>query len=168
MPNPNGTYGYQLNPLKAQKAWTGEIGSRGKWDRFSWDVTYYYSQIWDELLKFNANPTSGIYSTTFNAPKTVHQGIELGGGVEVLRDLSRRALAMSVKISQIWNMNLFAFNGDRIYGNNWLPVAPAPCPAHDRELFVKGRLLPCASGGLGSCRAPMSITRIRSRRPVTR
>ena len=29
-----------FTPLASQKAWTGEIGSRGKWDRFAWDVTY--------------------------------------------------------------------------------------------------------------------------------
>ncbi len=122
--NPDGTYGYQMNPLKAQKAWTGEVGSRGKWDRFSWDVTYYYAHIWDELLKFNVDPGSGIYSTTFNAPNTVHQGVELGGGVEVLRDIQGPDAGDVLKISQIWNLNLFAFNGDKIYGNNWLPAIP--------------------------------------------
>jgi iron complex outermembrane receptor protein len=122
--NPDGTFGYQMNPLKAQKAWTGEVGSRGKWDRFSWDVTYYYARIRDELLKFNVNPGTGIFSTTVNAPNTVHQGVELGGGVEVLRDLRGPDAGDVLKVSQIWNLNLFAFNGDRIYGNNWLPAIP--------------------------------------------
>jgi iron complex outermembrane recepter protein len=122
--NPNGTYGYQMNPLQAQKAWTGEIGSRGKWDRFSWDITYYYSRLWDELLKFNVDPGTGIYSTTFNAPNTVHQGVEVGGGVEVLRDIVAPDAGDVLKISQIWNMNNFYFSGDSIYGNNWLPAIP--------------------------------------------
>jgi iron complex outermembrane receptor protein len=113
-----------MNPLQAQKAWTGEVGSRGKWDRFSWDVTYYYSRIWDELLKFNVDPGTGIYSTTFNAPNTVHQGVELGGGVEVLRDIIGPDAGDVLKISQIWNLNLFSFDGDRIYGWNWLPAIP--------------------------------------------
>jgi iron complex outermembrane receptor protein len=124
MQNPNGTYGYQMNPLQAQKAWTGEIGSRGKWDRFTWDVTYYYSRIWDELLKFNTDPGTGIYSTTVNAPNTVHQGIELGGGVEVLRNIVSADAGDVLKIAQIWNLNSFYFEGNRVYGNNWLPAIP--------------------------------------------
>jgi iron complex outermembrane recepter protein len=60
--NPNGTYGYQMNPLQAQKAWTGEVGSRGKWDRFSWDVTYYYSRM--------ARRSIPASNTGFEAPGT--------------------------------------------------------------------------------------------------
>ncbi len=122
--NPDGTYGFQINPLKAQKAWTWEVGSRGRWDRFTWDATYYYSRIWDELLKFNPDPATGIFSTTFNAPNTVHQGIELGGSVEVLRNLRGPDTGDCLKISQVWNLNLYSFSGDRIYGDNWLPAIP--------------------------------------------
>lgn len=32
-------------PLAAQNAWTGEIGTRGRWDRFTWDFTAYRSDI---------------------------------------------------------------------------------------------------------------------------
>jgi iron complex outermembrane recepter protein len=51
-------YGQQYVPLRMQKAWTGEIGSRGHWDKLTWDVTYYYTSISDELLKFNVSPGS--------------------------------------------------------------------------------------------------------------
>jgi iron complex outermembrane receptor protein len=124
MQNSEGQYGFQMNNLRAQKAWTGEVGSRGKYDRFTWDITYYYSNIWDELLKFNSSPASGVVSITRNAPNTVHQGVEFGGSVEVLRNIAAADADDYVKISQIWNMNLFAFNGDPVYGNNWLPSIP--------------------------------------------
>lgn len=124
LPNSEGLFGFQLNNLKAQKAWTGEIGSRGRYDRFAWDITYYYANIWDELLKFNTSPASGTVSVTRNAPNTVHQGVELGGSVEVLRDLQGEGAGDVLKIAQIWNMNLYAFNGDPTYGNNWLPAIP--------------------------------------------
>jgi iron complex outermembrane receptor protein len=122
--NSEGQYGFQLNNLRAQKAWTGEIGSRGTHGRFAWDVTYYYSNIWDELLKFNSNPGSGVVSITRNAPNTVHQGVEFGGSVEVLRDIIGQDAGDFIKIAQVWNMNLFAFKGDPVYGNNWLPAIP--------------------------------------------
>jgi iron complex outermembrane receptor protein len=123
-PNAEGQYGFALNNLAMQKSWTGEIGSRGKYDRYTWDITYYYSNIWDELLKFNSNPGGGFVSITRNAPNTVHQGVEFGGSVEVLRDIKEKDAGDFVKISQVWNMNLFAFNGDPVYGNNWLPAIP--------------------------------------------
>jgi iron complex outermembrane recepter protein len=122
--NPDGTFGYRMNPLKAQKAWTAEVGSRGKWDRFSWDATYYYAHVWDELLKFNPDPGSGIYSVTVNAPNTVHQGIELSAGVDLFRDLRGPDAGDVLKLTQLWNLNLYAFDHDPVYGNNWLPVIP--------------------------------------------
>lgn len=124
MQNSEGQYGFQMNNLRAQKAWTGEVGSRGKYGNVTWDIAYYYSNIWDELLKFNSSPASGVVSITRNAPNTVHQGVELGGSVEVLRNITSADADDFIKVSQIWNMNIFAFDGDPIYGNNWLPSIP--------------------------------------------
>ena len=62
-------------PLAAQRAWTAEVGTRGNVDRFAWDVTLYRSQFQDELLQFVVGP--GVPASTFNAPRTVHQGVEL-------------------------------------------------------------------------------------------
>ncbi|QGM99039.1 TonB-dependent receptor family protein [Methylocystis parvus] len=122
--NSNGTIGTQFIPLAAQKAWTGEIGARGKWDRYSWDVTYYFSSLSDELLKFNPAPGTGIPSTTFNARHTIHQGVEFGAGVDLLRDLTGPGAGDVLKLTQIWNWNDFRFDGDTLYGNNPLPGIP--------------------------------------------
>jgi iron complex outermembrane receptor protein len=109
-------------PLKAQKAWTGEIGTRGRWDRFSWDFTAYRSQLRDELMQFTVN--SNVPATTFNAPRTLHQGIEFAGGIDVLRDLSGPGAGDAVTLSQVWTWNQFFFQNDPQYGNNRIAGIP--------------------------------------------
>lgn len=116
------TPGASLTPLAAQKAWTGEIGSRGKWDRFAWDVTYYHSELQDELLKFNTNPGAGVPATTFNAKRTMHQGVEFAGSVDLWRGVT--APDDLLKLTQVWTWNDFRFVGDANYGNN--PLAGVP------------------------------------------
>jgi iron complex outermembrane recepter protein len=113
-----------FTPLAAQKAWTGEIGSRGKWDRFSWDVTFYHSELQDELLKFNPNPGAGVPAATFNAPRTMHQGVELALSVELWRDLLAANLGDSLKLSQMWTWSDYRFVGDASYRNNAIAGIP--------------------------------------------
>ncbi|WP_164096647.1 TonB-dependent receptor domain-containing protein, partial [Serratia marcescens] len=67
-------------PLKAQTATTVEIGTRGTYDRFSWDITAYRSDVRNQMLQFNTG--SGIPASTFNAPHTLLQGIEFGASVD--------------------------------------------------------------------------------------
>lgn len=117
----NGT-NTQFVPLAAQKAWTGEVGSRGRWDRFTWDITLYRSEIRDELLQFT--PGIDIPAATFNAPKTRHQGVELGGSVELWRDITGPAKGDTLTFSQLWNYSDFRFVDDRIYGNNRIAGTP--------------------------------------------
>jgi iron complex outermembrane receptor protein len=109
-------------PLKAQKAWTGEIGTRGRWDRFSWDFTAYRSQLRDELMQFTTN--SNIPATTFNAPSTLHQGIEFAGSVDVLRDLSGPGSGDTVTLSEVWTWNQFHFQNNPQYGDNRIAGIP--------------------------------------------
>lgn len=108
-------------PLSAQKAWTAEIGSRGRTERVSWDVTLYRSQVRDELLQFTVDPNTP--ASTFNAGRTIHQGIELGVSVELARNLFTAA-GDTLKVSQLWNYSDFRFDGDRQYGNNRIAGVP--------------------------------------------
>jgi iron complex outermembrane receptor protein len=112
----------QFVPLSAQKAWTAEVGSRGRFDRWTWDITLYRSEIRDELLQFNTGV--GIPASTFNAPKTMHQGVELGGSVEVWRDITGPAKGDTLTLSQLWNYSDFRFVDDRIYGSNKIAGTP--------------------------------------------
>ena len=102
----------QFVNLDTQKAWTAELGTRGRHDIFGWDATIYHSQIRDELLQFTTGP--GIPAATFNAGDTVHQGIELGTSL----DLS------PFKLSALWNYNDFHFDGDATYGDNDIAGIP--------------------------------------------
>jgi iron complex outermembrane receptor protein len=67
-------------PVQAQEAWTGEVGARGHRGPFTYDVTLYRAHLQHELLQFAVD--SQHPAATFNADKTVHQGIEAGAGLE--------------------------------------------------------------------------------------
>lgn len=109
-------------PLDAQKAWTLETGTRGRYERFGWDVTAYRSMIDGEMLQFTTN--SSIPASTFNAGHTIHQGIEFGGSVRLADDLSGPQSGDSVTLSQLWNWSDFRFDGDAQYGDNRIPGIP--------------------------------------------
>lgn len=100
-------------PVKMQKAWTAEIGTRGTHGAFSWDATAYRAHVSDELLNYTVTPD--VPAATFNGDKTIHQGIELGAGWQFNNELS---------FGLIYNLNDFRFDGDAQYGDNDLAGAP--------------------------------------------
>ncbi len=103
----------QFVPLRAQTAWTAEIGTRGSHGIASWDISAYRADISGEILQFNVGPD--IPASTFNANKTRHQGIEFGISLQP---------AAWLRLRQIYQYNDFRFRADRQYGDNRLPVAP--------------------------------------------
>jgi iron complex outermembrane receptor protein len=105
-------------PVDSQKAWTAEVGTRGKSGAFTWDATFYRSWIDGELLTFSAN--SGLPATFFNADKTTHQGIEASLDWKIIDDT--RAGVLRLRQTYAWSD--FKFDGDPIYHNNRLPVVP--------------------------------------------
>ncbi len=108
------TGGFQ--PLKAQDAWTAEIGTRGRTGAFVWDVAYYRAEIDNELLSFSVNPAVGIPAATFNAlDGTMHQGVEAGLDWQ---------LTEALRLRQTYMWSDFRFTGDRQYGDNSLPIVP--------------------------------------------
>ncbi|MBI1251161.1 MAG: TonB-dependent receptor [Alphaproteobacteria bacterium] len=100
-------------PVAPQEAWTGEIGTRGRAASLVWDITLYRAQLQNELLSFS--PAAGVPAAVFNAGDTVHQGLELA--------LDWR-FAEGWALRQAYAYSDFAFDGDRVYGDNRLPVAP--------------------------------------------
>jgi len=78
------TGGYGLVDLEAQTATTIEVGTRGDMGRVRWDIAYYYAWLDDELLELSVQP--GL-SQTVNAGRTVHQGVELGIGVDLFEGI---------------------------------------------------------------------------------
>lgn len=100
-------------PIRAQRAWTAEIGTRGRAGFASWDVSLYRADIRGELLQFNIGPD--IPASTFNAGRTRHQGIEAALTLEPLPWL---------RLRQTYQYSDFRFRGDPLYGDNRLPVIP--------------------------------------------
>ncbi|MFO1484133.1 MAG: TonB-dependent receptor [Verrucomicrobiaceae bacterium] len=107
--------------LMPQKATTLELGTRGNRDRVSWDFSYYYAWVDRELLALGV-PGVGPTTTT-NAGKTIHQGVEFGLSIDVLRNLITASDTDfdRVTLRQNFFWNDFRFNGDPTYGDRLMP-----------------------------------------------
>jgi len=108
--------------IKAQRATTYEIGTRGEREDLTWDLTAYRAEIDDELLCFYS--AFGNCNVS-NADKTVHQGLEIGFGVAVLKSI----LEPGNRPDKVWlqtayTFNDFFFDNDSTFGDNALPGAP--------------------------------------------
>lgn len=110
-----------LTNIRPQIATTFEIGTRGRRADYTWDLAVYRAQIKDELQCLTAPSTPGACTVT-NADRTVHQGIEAGFGIAVLKGLA--APDDKVWLNVAYTLNDFRFDADPRYGNNRLPGAP--------------------------------------------
>ena len=91
-----------------------EAGTRGQVDRFGWDLTVYRSLVRDQLLQYTVSPD--VPASTFNANRTILQGVELGASADVLRNVA--GPGDKITVSQLWNFSDFRFDNDPVYGNN--------------------------------------------------
>jgi iron complex outermembrane receptor protein len=114
--------------LDAQRARTVELGTRGKTGRLQWDASVYSARVRDELLGLNG--PGGQPLGTVNAPRTVHQGLELGARVLITQRLAWQS-------SYLWSD--FRFDDNASYGDNALPGIP--------EHFYRGELTWAANDG---------------------
>lgn len=134
-----------LVPLQAQRAWTVEVGTRGRHDRFGWDLTLFRSNLRGQLLQFTTNPTAGT-TGTINAGLTVNQGVEFAGRVDLWRGLAGPGAGDRVTLGQVWTFNDFRFRGDRQFGDNRIAGLPPHvlrttlAYARPDGLFVRPRL----------------------------
>ena len=104
-----------FTPVKAQKAWTGEVGARGHRGPFTYDLTLYRSALTHEMLQYAIDNSVNIPAATFNADKTRHQGIEAA---------LDWAVTPHWRLRQTWTYSDFRFKGDVKYGDNRLPIVP--------------------------------------------
>lgn len=107
-------------PLKAQTGTTVEVGTRGRWGRFTWEIAAWRAELRNQMLQFNVAP--GIPASTFNAPQTRLQGIELAASVDLARGLATDGDRLTFR--QMWTWSDFRFVNDPVYGNNVLPLMP--------------------------------------------
>ena len=107
------TGGPGVDLLDAQHARTVEIGTRGTAALVQWDVSAYSARVHDELLGLNG--PGGQPLGTVNAPRTRHDGLEVGAQVAITKSLSWRS-------SYLWSH--FRFEDNASYGDNALPGIP--------------------------------------------
>ena len=106
--------------LRAQRATTYEIGTRGKRGGIGWDVSLYRSEISNELQCLTTGPFSAC--SVINVDRTVHQGVEAGLNADL--PLSALAAGDSLAITAAYTFSDFFFDGDSRYGDNALPGIP--------------------------------------------
>ncbi len=102
-----------FSPVRAQEAWTAEVGARGHSGPLTFDVTLYRAHLDGEMLQYTVG--ANIPAPTFNADKTVHQGLEAA--------LDWR-LTPALRLRQTYAWSDFRFDGDAAYGDNRLPIVP--------------------------------------------
>jgi len=106
------------NLNRAQKGTTLEVGTRGDAGGISWDLALYHARVKDELLTTNVIPAGNNPAPspqTVNAPRTIHQGIELGTSGKFLKSFEWR---------QALFINRFRFDNDPVFRDNALPGLP--------------------------------------------
>jgi iron complex outermembrane receptor protein len=108
-----------------QRGTTIEIGSRIEHALFALDIALYRAWIKDELLALN--DPDGQPLGTINAPKAIHQGLELAGVVRLPLGLSWRSAYL---------LNDFRFDDNAVYGDNRL--AGLPTQSLRSDLVWKG------------------------------
>ena len=113
-------------PLSPQHAWTIEVGTRGEYLRFDWELSFYRSCVRNELLE--VNDAFGNDIGTRNVLRTNHQGIEASLEVELLRDIlvpkqSNRA-GDRLSLDHSYTLNDFHLNQNAVYGDNRIPGIP--------------------------------------------
>jgi len=108
--------------IRPQRATTYEVGTRGKRPDLTWELTAYHADIVDELLCLYS--AFGNCNVT-NANRTIHQGIEAGLGIAVLKGIFDAGLQPDkLWLNMAYTLNDFRFDNDPLYGNNLLPGAP--------------------------------------------
>jgi iron complex outermembrane recepter protein len=132
---PNSSVVY--TPLQPQHAWTVEVGTRGEYSRFQWELSLYRSWVRNELLEIN--DAFGNDIGTRNVPRTNHQGIEASLEVELLREIlvpkqpTRSGDRLS--LDQSYTLNDFHFDQNPVYGDN--RIAGIPIHVYEAQLLYE-------------------------------
>jgi iron complex outermembrane receptor protein len=127
-----GQIGGDLDQLKAQKAWQFEVGTRGTLGtRLVWDVAIYDIELRDEIQNVNVRPFPGAPFTIpryQNIDRSRHLGVEVGGTLLLLDDVSRQlglgrvGDTLALRLAYTWSH--FVFLNDPLFNHNQLPGAP--------------------------------------------
>jgi iron complex outermembrane receptor protein len=109
-----------------QTAITYEIGTRGRRPDYSWDIALYHARLDNELFCItpDGGPISGACNVR-NADETIHQGVEVGFGVSVMKGIMEDGDAPDrLWLNLAYTYNDFRYDDDAAFGDNDLPGAP--------------------------------------------
>lgn len=112
----------------AQTATTWEVGTRGSKEFLRWDLALYHSELDDELLAV-LDPISNL-STTTNANKTTHAGIELGAEIDLLGHSWDTAAEHRLVLAAAWTYGRFKFEDHQAAGYDYSGNTIAGLPPH--------------------------------------
>lgn len=102
-----------------------EVGVRGgtpvaaEVARWHWDASVYYARIRDEILSVD-DPAAPGTSLSTNVDRTTHAGVEALVGASFPFGNGTHRIEPLINATY----NAFSFDGDPVYGDNDLPVAP--------------------------------------------
>lgn len=102
-------------PLVPQSAVTAELGARGSFGRFDWDVTAYRAEWRHEILRLA--DASGVARGAVNADRTTHEGLESSLRWRLLEKPQRLTFTLTSTLGH------FTFDDDPVYGRNRLAGA---------------------------------------------
>lgn len=108
--------------LAAQTATTYEVGTRGRSADVTWDVSLYRATLRNELQCLTNTTVLGSCNVS-NADRTIHQGVEAGVGLAIVK--SAFATGDRLWLNGTYTYNDFRFDGDPRFGDNRLPGVPA-------------------------------------------
>ncbi len=124
-------------PLRPQRAWTVELGTRGEHGRFDWDLALYHSWLHNELLSLN--DALGNDLGAVNIPHSLHRGIEAGFNAELWNSKKiHDETGHRFTLGQTYLLNDFHFDGDPVYSDNRL--GGIPVHVYEAELIYEA---PC-------------------------
>ena len=131
--------------LRDETALTWEIGTSGERWGNTWSVSYYHSDVRNELLNVNTVASLATGAVTYgNASPTTHQGVETS-----LDSTLWRSKAFRLWLRQAYTYSQFNYKNDPQLGNNQLPGVP--------KHFYQGQIrLDLANGLYGSFDAQVS------------
>ncbi|WP_325343557.1 TonB-dependent receptor family protein [Xylophilus sp.] len=118
-----GSSAVYVRNLQPQKATTFELGLRGNTEWLDGSLTFYRSNVSNELLTIvlaQATATTTAVVVKANAGKTVHQGVEAG----LTAKLWKNTEGSSVVLRQALTVSDFHYDKDATFGSNQLPGLP--------------------------------------------
>ncbi|GAA4494967.1 hypothetical protein GCM10023158_14140 [Gluconacetobacter tumulicola] len=106
--------------LRNQTATTYEIGTTGHAWRNKWSLTYYHSDVRNELLSVMTPASQAIGASIYgNASPTTHQGVEAS-----LETTLYAWAGNTLSLRQAYTWQDFRFRHDAVFGSNRLPGIP--------------------------------------------